>query len=107
MVQHRQRPPPRPGCKRGAESDHNDDQNTGFGGCFEKSGGLRLLSGQRHNICGVEPLLGDREFGSLLADKALDADGLVKDLTGCGSKVVIPPRSNRKAPREYDKEMYK
>ena len=52
-------------------------------------------------------MLGDREFGALLADKAFDADWLVKDLTGRGSKVVIPPRSNRKAPREYDKEMYK
>ena len=28
-----------------------------------------------------------------------DADWLVKDLTGRGSKVVIPPRSNRKAPQ--------
>ena len=35
-----------------------------------------------------------------------DADWLVKDLTERGRKMVIPPR-NRKAPREYDKEMYK
>ena len=69
--------------------------------------GFRLLPGQRHDICGVEPLIRDREFGALLADKAFDADWLVKDLTERGSKVVIPPRSNRKAPREYDKEMYK
>ena len=48
-----------------------------------------------------------RAFGALLVDKAFDADGLVKDLTERGSKVVIPPRSNRKATREYGKEMYK
>ena len=36
-----------------------------------------------------------------------DADWPVKDLTKRNSKVVIPPRSNRKAAREYDKEMYK
>ena len=85
-----------------------DDQNTGFGGCFGKNlVGFRLLPRQRHDICGVEPLIKDREFGALLADKAFDADWLVKDLTERGSKVVIPPRSNRKAPREYDKEMYK
>ena len=42
-----------------------------------------------------------------MADKAFDADWLVKDLTERGSKVVIPPRSNRKALREYNKEMYK
>ena len=55
-------------------------------------------------------MIRDREFGALLADKAFDADWLVKDLTERGSKVVIPPRSNRKATREYDeydKEMYK
>jgi len=69
--------------------------------------GFRLLPGQRHDICGVEPLIRDREFGVLLADKAFDADWLVKDLTERGSKVVIPPRSNRKVAREYDKEMYK
>ena len=69
--------------------------------------GFRLLPGQRHDICGVEPLIRDREFGALLADKAFDADWLVKDLTERGSKVVIPPRSNRKVAREYDKEMYK
>ena len=69
--------------------------------------GFRLLPGQGHDICGVEPLIRDRESGALLADKAFDADWLVKDLTERGSKVVIPPRSNRKAAREYDKEIYK
>jgi len=69
--------------------------------------GFRLLPWQRHDICGVEPLIRDREFGALLADKAFDADWRVKDLTERGSKVVIPPRSNHKAAREYDKEMYK
>ena len=69
--------------------------------------GFRLLPGQRHDICGVEPLIKGREFGVLLADKAFDADWLVKDLTERGSKVVIPPRSNRKALREYGEEMYK
>ena len=100
------------GQKGDPESGHRyiqrryDDQNTGFSGCFGKAG-LCLLPGQRHDICGVEPLIKGREFGVLLADKAFDADWLVKDLTERGSKVVIPPRSNRKAPREYDKEMYK
>ena len=50
--------------------------------------GFRLLPGQRHDICGVEPLIKDGEFGALLADKAFDADWLVKDLTERGSKVL-------------------
>ena len=70
--------------------------------------GFHLLPGQRHDICGVGSLIRDRECGALLAaDKAFDADRLVKDLIERGSKVVISPRSNRKAAREYDKEMYK
>ena len=46
--------------------------------------GFRLLPGQCHDICGTEPLIRDREFGALLADKAFDADWLVKDLTRTG-----------------------
>ena len=46
--------------------------------------GLCLLPGQRHDICEVEPLIRDRGFGALLADKAFDADWLVKDLTRTG-----------------------
>ena len=69
--------------------------------------GFRLLPGQRYDICEIEPLISDKEFGALLADKAFNADWLVRDLTERGSKVVIPPRSNRKAAREYDKVMYK
>jgi len=77
----------------------HDDQNTGVGGCWNPVGFCLLL--------GLRPLIKGREFGALLADKAFDADWLVKDLTERGSKVVIPPCSNRKAAREYDKEMYK
>ena len=69
--------------------------------------GFRLLPGQHHDIGGVGPLIKDKKFGALLADKAFGADWLVKDLTERSSKVVIPPRSNRKAPREYDQEAYK
>ena len=43
--------------------------------------GFHLLPGQRHDICGVEPSIRDRECGALLADKAFDADWLVGDLT--------------------------
>ena len=77
------------GQKGDPESGHRyiqrryDDQNTGFSGCFGKAG-LCLLPGQRHDICGVEPLIKGREFGVLLADKAFDADWLVKDLTRTG-----------------------
>ncbi len=44
----------------------------------------------------------------LLADKALDADERVITLLANQNKaVVIPPKSNRKMLRDYDREIYK
>ena len=56
-------------------------------------------------LAGLNLCLEAENWGALLADKAFDADGLVKDLTERGSKVVIPLRSNRKAPHEYDRDI--
>ena len=42
---------------------------------------FKLMPGQRNDICGVEPLIKDKEFDALLADKAFDADWLVEELT--------------------------
>ena len=67
---------------------------------------FKLMPGQRNDICGVEQLIKDKEFDALSADKAFDADWLVEELTERGSKVVIPPRNNRKLQREHDKMMY-
>jgi transposase len=35
-------------------------------------------------------------------DEGYDSDAFAKVLEGRGAEVVIPPRSNRVAPREYD-----
>jgi transposase len=43
----------------------------------------------------------------LLADKAYDTDAIIKLALDEGMQVVIPPKSNRKIQREYDKEIYK
>ena len=44
----------------------------------------------------------------MLADKAFDADERVLDvLEAKGIESVIPPKSNRKDQREYDKYLYK
>ncbi len=43
----------------------------------------------------------------LIADKAFDADKrVIEPLTAAGKTVVIPPKANRKAPRDYDKHLY-
>jgi len=56
---------------------------------------------------GVAPLIKGLPFDALLADKAFDADWLLKDLDERGAAAVIPPKSNRKQHRDYDKEVYK
>ena len=66
-----------------------------------------LLPGQRHDTVGVPPLIAGVSFGALLGDKAFDADWLRIELDTRGAAVVIPPKSNRKAPISYDKAIYR
>ena len=66
-----------------------------------------LLPGQRNDICGVLSLIKDKSFGALLADKAFDADWLIKELTQKGIEPVIPPRKGRNTERCYDRGKYK
>ena len=56
---------------------------------------------------GVAPLVEDVSFGALLADKAFDADWLLADLNDRGAAAVIPPKSNRKIQRDFDREAYR
>ena len=44
---------------------------------------------------------------NLLADKGYDSDAFADGLEGCGITPVIPPRMGRKAPRGYDKYLYR
>ena len=43
----------------------------------------------------------------VIADKGYDSDKLVETVEAAGAKAVIPPKSNRKNPRDYDKHLYK
>jgi transposase len=69
---------------------------------------FHLTGGQAHDLEGADVFLEDFEAEALLADKAFDADERVLEkLAEKGVEAVIPPKSNRKEPREYDKELYK
>ena len=63
-----------------------------------------LLPGQAHDMKGVAPLIRSVSFDALLADKAFDADWLLKELDARGATAVIPPKANRKVQRDYDTE---
>jgi transposase len=42
-----------------------------------------------------------------MADKGYDADALVARIESQNAEAIIPPRSNRKNPRSYDRHRYK
>ena len=44
---------------------------------------------------------------AVLADKGYDADYIVEAVHKMGAEAVIPPRSNRRTPRDYDKYLYR
>ena len=66
-----------------------------------------LTEGQAHDITKADTLLKDIDAEAVVADKAFDSDALLDTITASGAKAVIPPRSNRNAPREYDVHQYK
>ena len=67
-----------------------------------------LTQGQAHDLAGADVLLPQMKADTLLADKAFDADKRVIDpLLAAGKTPVIPPKSNRKTQRSFDKELYK
>ena len=66
-----------------------------------------LTAGQAHDLAGAEALLPGMEAKALLADKVYDADKpVIEPLTAAGKFAVIPPKSDRKNQRNYDKALY-
>ena len=69
---------------------------------------LAITPGQDHDapICRV--LLDQLQPGQwLLADKAYDADWIRNMIWEQGAIAVIPSKSNRKMPKEFDADLYK
>jgi transposase len=67
-----------------------------------------LSEGQASDLEGADQLLPRIKADIVLGDKAYDADErVIKPLQERGKTVVIPPKRNRKEPREYDRELYK
>jgi transposase len=70
--------------------------------------GFHLTPGQASDLEGADQLLPDIVAETVLADKGYDADErVIEPLQAKGKTAVIPPRRNRKRPRNYDKELYK
>jgi transposase len=66
-----------------------------------------LTGGEAHDLVGADHLLPTMQADTLIADKAFDADARVLEpLAAAGKTAVIPPRVNRSAPRNYDRQLY-
>ena len=70
---------------------------------------FHLTPGQHHDLVGADALMDQMtKADMLIADKAYDADVRVRQkLEKKGCTAVIPPKSNRKNPSGYDKDIYK
>ena len=60
--------------------------------------GQKLMEEVPKDICNGKPLL---------MDKAYEGNACRAQAKKCGMRPVVPPKSNRKTPWEYDKEQYK
>lgn len=69
--------------------------------------GFSLTPGQRHDITQASALLQGFEGANVIADKGYDSSALIKQIQNQNCTPVIPSRSNRKTPRNYDKHLYK
>lgn len=67
-----------------------------------------ITQGQVSDLVGADVLVSELKSPMLLADKAYDADArVIAPLEAMGAVAVIPPKKNRKEPRDYDKHLYK
>src|SRR5262245_48170385 len=70
---------------------------------------VRLIAtaGQVADVTQAEALMDGLEVEHVIADKGYDSGKLAGAIEAAGAEAVIPPRSNRKQPRDYDEHLYK
>jgi transposase len=66
-----------------------------------------LTGGQTHDVTQGLALVRGWQPSPVIADKGYDSQAFIDCLKESGAIAVIPPRSNRKKPRAYDKEVDK
>jgi transposase len=66
-----------------------------------------LTGGEASDYTQAIALLDGVKATAIMADKGYDADYIVDAAKAMGADVVIPPKSNRKEIRDFDKDLYK
>jgi transposase len=68
---------------------------------------VRLLPGQAHDLRGTAALIEGLSCRQLPADRAFDANRVREALAEAGIEAVVPPKSNRRFPAEFDRDTCK
>jgi transposase len=66
-----------------------------------------VTGGQVNDCTQADRLLENVETEHVIADKGYDSEGVLRKIEELGAVAVVPPRSNRKVQREYDRDLYK
>lgn len=66
-----------------------------------------LTGGEVADITQAATLIEGLQAQAVVGDKGYDADALIALISVAGAKAVIPPRSNRREQRAYDRHVYK
>lgn len=66
-----------------------------------------LTGGEVHDSVCANDLLDNKVANFVVADKAYDSDKILETIEKMRAIAVIPPKSNRKEQRHYDKHYYK
>ncbi|UQZ87785.1 hypothetical protein C4J81_00560 [Deltaproteobacteria bacterium Smac51] len=69
--------------------------------------GIILTGGQISDIKVGPELLSEHSDCNVIADKGYDSNDVVEAIESNNCRAVIPPRSNRKVQRDYDRFLYK
>ena len=68
---------------------------------------LAVTEGTTADCSKALPLIEGIEAECLLADKAYDTNEIIDTVRELGMEPVIPPKSNRKEQRDYDRALYR
>lgn len=66
-----------------------------------------LTGGEVADITQAHTLIAGLRPQVVVGDRGYDADALVAQINAAGAAAVIPPRSNRREQRAYDRHVYK
>jgi transposase len=68
---------------------------------------VMLTAGQVADIDCAEELIAGLPAAAVIGDKGYDSNALVEQIQSLGAQAVIPPRSNRRHPRPFDRLVYR